>query len=242
MSVPSSGAPSPSAPGAGAVAMLAARGLSAGYHGVPVVRDLELAVAPGELLLLAGPNGAGKSTTLMTLAGALAPLDGTTEFDGAATRAPMHVRVRHGLGIVTEKRAIFYGLTVSENLRLGRGDPEEALGHFPELRTRIGVRAGLLSGGEQQMLSLARVMAARPKALIVDEMSLGLAPIIVNRLLEALRAAADGGAAVLMVEQHVRVALDVVDRACFLRAGHIVLEGTPEQLRGRDQEIEEVYL
>lgn len=222
--------------------VLAARGLSTGYHGVPVVRELDLEVAAGELVLLAGPNGAGKSTTLMTLAGAHRPLTGTTEFDGAVSTQPMHLRVRRGLGVVTEKRSIFYSLSVSENLRLGRGDPDLALEQFPELRPRASVRAGLLSGGEQQMLSLARVLAARPKALIVDEMSLGLAPIIVSRLLAALRTAADGGAAVLMVEQHVRVALEIADRACFLRGGRIVLEGTPAQLRGRERDIEEVYL
>jgi branched-chain amino acid transport system ATP-binding protein len=222
--------------------ILAARGLSAGYHGVPVVRDLDLEVRAGEVTLLAGPNGAGKTTTMMALAGALRPLGGLTEFDGAPTALPMHRRVRLGLGVVTERRSIFFGLTVADNLRLGRGRSEDALDHFPELRARMGVRAGLLSGGEQQMLSLARVIAARPKALIVDEMSLGLAPIIVQRLLGALRAAADAGAAVLIVEQHVRVALDFADQACFLHSGSVALRGAAAELRGREREIEQVYL
>ncbi|MBV9803711.1 MAG: ABC transporter ATP-binding protein [Solirubrobacterales bacterium] len=222
--------------------MLAARDVSTGYHGVPVVRGLNLEVRAGEVVLLAGPNGAGKTTTMMTLAGAIRPLSGTTEFAGEPTRLPMHKRVRLGMGVVTEKRSIFYGLTVADNLRLGRGTKEDALGYFPELRERLGVKAGQLSGGEQQMLSLARVIAARPRAVIADEMSLGLAPILVKRLLAALRNAADNGAAVLIVEQHVRVALEMADRACFLKRGSIVLHGSAAQLRNQEREIEDVYL
>jgi len=118
-------------------AMLAARDVSTGYHGVPVVRNLDLEVRAGEVVLLAGPNGAGKTTTMMTLAGAIRPLSGSTEFAGAATRLPMHKRVRLGLGVVTERRSIFSSLTVAENLRLGRGPVEDALAHFPELRARL---------------------------------------------------------------------------------------------------------
>ena len=233
--------PSPAANGQSPV-MLAARNVSAGYHGVPVVRNLELEVRAGEVVLLAGPNGAGKTTTIMTLAGALRPLGGATEFAGAPTALPMHRRVRLGLGVVTERRSVFSRLTVAENLRLGRGAPEDALAHFPELRARLGVRAGQLSGGEQQMLSLARVMGAGPRAVIADELSLGLAPIVVKRLLAALRGAADAGAAVLIVEQHVRIALDMADRACFLRRGELVLSGSSAHLRNQEREIEEVYL
>src|SRR5581483_9239503 len=127
--------------------MLAARNVSAGYHGVPVVHHLELEVRAGEVVLLAGPNGAGKTTTMMTLAGALRPLGGSTEFAGAVTTLPMHRCVRLGLGVVTECRSIFSRLTVAENLRLGRGAPEAALAHFPELRARLNIRAGQLSGG-----------------------------------------------------------------------------------------------
>jgi branched-chain amino acid transport system ATP-binding protein len=223
-------------------AMLAARDVSTGYHGVPVVRNLELEVRAGEVVLLAGPNGAGKTTTMMTLAGAIRPLSGTTEFAGTATRLPMYKRVRLGLGVVTERRSIFSSLTVADNLRLGRGAVDDALAHFPELRARLEVSAGQLSGGEQQMLSLARVIAAKPRAVIADEMSLGLAPIVVKRLLAALRSAADEGAAVLIVEQHVRVALEIADRACFLKRGSIVLSGDSAQLRNQEREIEEVYL
>ncbi len=222
--------------------MLAARDVSAGYHGVPVVRDLNLEVRAGEVVLLAGANGAGKTTTMMTLAGAIRPLSGTTEFAGSPTQLPMHRRVRLGLGVVTERRSIFSGLTVADNLRLGRGPVDGALEHFPELRARLHIRAGQLSGGEQQMLSLARVIAAEPRAVIADEMSLGLAPIVVKRLLTTLRSAADQGAAVLIVEQHVRVALEIADRACFLKRGSIVLSGSAAQLRSEQREIEDVYL
>jgi len=221
---------------------LAARGLSAGYHGVPAVWDVDLEVRAGEVVLLAGPNGAGKTTTMMTLAGAIRPLSGTTSFDGAVTTLPMHKRVRLGLGVITERRSIFSRLTVAENLRLGRGSTAIALDHFPELRMRLGVKAGSLSGGEQQMLSLARVIAAKPTAVIADEVSLGLAPIVVKRLLAALRRAADEGAAVLIVEQHVRVALQTADRACFLNRGRIVLSGSAAELKDKQREIEEVYL
>ena len=221
---------------------LAAHGLSAGYHGVPAIWDVELEVRSGEVVLLAGPNGAGKTTTMMTLAGGIRPLSGTTAFDGSVTTLPMHKRVRLGLGVITERRSIFSRLTVADNLRLGRGSSDIALEHFPELRMRLGVKAGSLSGGEQQMLSLARVIAARPKAVIADEVSLGLAPIVVKRLLAALRQAADGGAAVLIVEQHVRVALETADRACFLKRGRIVLSGSAAELRNKQREIEEVYL
>jgi branched-chain amino acid transport system ATP-binding protein len=237
MSVPMSG----DGTGLGQV-MLAARDVSTGYHGVPVVRNLDLEVRAGEVVLLAGPNGAGKTTTMMTLAGAIVPLSGMTEFAGSPTRLPMHKRVRLGLGVVTERRSIFSGLTVADNLRLGRGTIDDALDHFPELRARLDVSAGQLSGGEQQMLSLARVIAAKPRAVIADEMSLGLAPIVVKRLLAVLRHAADDGAAVLIVEQHVRVALEIADRACFLKRGSVVLSGDSAQLRSQEREIEEVYL
>jgi len=127
-------------------------------------------------------------------------------------------------------------------MRLGRGKPEDVLKYFPELEKRLKVKAGLISGGEQQMLSVGRVLAANPQVVLADELSLGLAPIVVKRLLSALRLAADGGAAVLLVEQHVRVALDVVNRGYFLRRGRIELHGTREELRHSDEAIQAIYL
>jgi len=222
--------------------VLAARGLSSGYQGVPAISEVDLEVGAGEMVLLAGPNGAGKSTTVMTLAGAISPLAGQVEIDGRATHLPLFRRVRSGLGVVTEERSVFMNLTVAENIRLGRTDIGAVLEFFPELEKRLGVKAGAISGGEQQMLSVGRVLASRRKAILADELSLGLAPIVVKRLLDALRRAADGGAAVLLVEQHVRVALDVVDRGYFLRRGRIELEGTRDELRQSDDRIQQIYL
>src|SRR5207244_3684149 len=141
--------------GGSVTAVISARGVTAGYGTQPVVFDLELEIHPGEVVALLGPNGAGKTTTLLTLAGELAPMDGEVEIDGEPTKAPLHKRARKGLGFVTEERSVFMGLSTTDNLRAGRTNPEEALELFPELRTRLGVRGGLLSGGEQQMLTLA---------------------------------------------------------------------------------------
>ena len=141
-----------------------------------------------------------------------------------------------------EERSIIRGLTVLENLRIGRGSVEAALDYAPMLANLLTRPAGLLSGGEQQMLSLARALAAQPKLLLADELSLGLAPLIVDRLLEGVREAADRGVAVLLVEQHVRSALKIADRAFVLRRGRVVLSGRAEDLMGRIDEIEESYL
>lgn len=223
-------------------ALLAARDLDAGYHGVPAIRGVNLSVDAGEIVLLAGANGAGKSTTVMTLSGAIRPLAGRTELNGRPNDLPVHRRIRSGLGLVTETRTTFTALTVTENLKLGRGSVEHALQLFPELAKRAKLRAGLLSGGEQQMLSLARVLAAQPSVILADELSLGLAPIVVKRLLSALRAAADAGAAVLLVEQHVHLALGTVDRAYFLRRGQVELEGTVSEIRADPAAMQAIYL
>ncbi|HEY6762954.1 MAG TPA: ATP-binding cassette domain-containing protein [Baekduia sp.] len=222
--------------------LLKTEGLSAGYHGVPAIRDLDLEVGAGEMVLLAGPNGAGKSTTVMTLAGAIKPLAGDVLVDDEVCRLPVHRRCQQHLGLITEERTIFPSLTVMENLRLGQGAPETSLAFFPELEKRMTVKAGLLSGGEQQMLSLARVLAASPKTILADELSLGLAPIIVQRLLAALRKAADEGAGVLLVEQHVHMALPVVDRAYLMRRGRIEGRGTSQELRADEAVLKALYL
>lgn len=221
---------------------IAARALSAGYNGVPAIHGVELEVAKGEMVLLGGANGAGKSTTLMSLAGAISPIAGEVELEGKPTRLPMHLRVRLGMGVITERRSVFMNLSVAENLRIGRCNVTDVLAYFPELEKRLKVKAGLISGGEQQMLSVGRVLASKPHIILADELSLGLAPIIVGRLLEALRHAADQGSAVLLVEQHVRVALEVVDRGYFIRRGRIELSGTREMLHQNEQQIREIYL
>ena len=222
--------------------LVEAEGLEAGYGSVVVVRDLDLQVSAGEVVALLGPNGAGKSTTLLTLSGDLPPLGGTVRWNGAATRAPLHGRARRGLGLVTEERSVFMRLTARENLRVGCRDIEPALELFPELRERLDVRAGLLSGGEQQMLTLARALARRPSLLLADELSLGLAPLVVKRLLGAVRKAADEGIGVLLVEQHVSKVLEIADRVCVLRRGRVQLAGTAADLRGRLTDIETSYL
>ncbi len=180
--------------------MLELRGFSAGYDGVPVVHEIDLEVLPGEVVALLGPNGAGKTTTLLTISSLLPRLAGETRVFGVATARTGRRRAgnraleltRRGLAHVPEDRALFFGLTGREHLRLAapRRDPsaiEAALAPFPALAEIIDRRAGLMSGGEQQMLAIARALAARPKLLMIDELSLGLAPIVVQSLLPAVR-------------------------------------------------------
>jgi branched-chain amino acid transport system ATP-binding protein len=222
-------------------AVLEGRALAAGYGGMPAVRDLDLRVEAGEIAVLLGPNGAGKTTTVLALAGVLAPLDGEVRWDGAPTRARLHRRARAGLSLVTEERSVIRALTVRDNLRLACS-VADAVALFPELEPLLGRPAGLLSGGEQQMLTLARALARKPKVLLVDEVALGLAPLVVDRLFAALRGAADAGVGVLLVEQHVRKALALADRAYVLRRGRIELAGTAAELRSRVGDIERTYL
>ena len=232
--------------------LLDVRDLSSGYANVPVVRGLNLHLDAGEVVALLGPNGAGKTTTLLTVSGLLKVLDGAVDVIGKPTTfgAP-HKTARRGLAHVPEDRSLFFGLSVRENLRLGlRGNRatqaagyDRALELLPALKPLMDRRAGLLSGGEQQMLAMARALVSEPKVLLVDEMSLGLAPIIVERLLPIVRDIADEtGAGVLIVEQHVHLALDVCDRAYVMSHGEIVLEGSAEELKERPDLLEASYL
>jgi branched-chain amino acid transport system ATP-binding protein len=208
-----------------------------------VVHDVDLRVGAGEVVALIGPNGAGKTTTLLTLAGELPPISGEVRFRGAATKAPLFRRARRGLGFVTEERSVFMRLSTADNLRLARVARAEAVELFPELGPLMRRNAGLLSGGEQQMLTLARTLARKPAVLLADELSLGLAPLVVRRLLETVRRVArERDMGVLLVEQHVRQALEIADRVYLMQRGHIAISGPVAEVRGRLDEIEATYL
>jgi branched-chain amino acid transport system ATP-binding protein len=218
-------------------------GLSAGYGAMAVVHDLDLHVEAGEVVALLGPNGAGKTTTLLTLAGELPPLGGEVRLHGSPTRAPMHKRCKAGVSFLTEERSVIMGMTAKDNLRLADVDPAVAVELFPELAPLMKRPAGLLSGGEQQMLSLARALGRSPQVLLADELSLGLAPMVVDRLLTSVRRAADEqGVAVLLVEQHVRQALRYADRVCLLERGRVALSGTVAEVQDQLAAVEQSYL
>jgi branched-chain amino acid transport system ATP-binding protein len=229
------------------MSLLQLEGLSAGYRGVPVVRDINLVVNQGEIVALLGPNGAGKSTTLMTLSGLLDPLGGRIMFDGQSIAGMRPDAIaRRGLVQVPEDRALFTQLTVMENIRLGGSSKRaviRSLDYFPALTRLADRRAGVLSGGEQQMLALARAIAAQPQLLLVDEMSLGLAPIIVRNLLPVLRTfVEETGAAVLLVEQHVHLALELAGRAYVMSRGRIMREGSAADIAESIDELTGSYL
>jgi branched-chain amino acid transport system ATP-binding protein len=227
---------------------LAFEGVSAGYGDASVIRDLDLTVGDGEVVALLGPNGAGKTTTLRTILGATKQHAGTVSVLGRAGGRRAAARLaRHGVTLLPDDRGLFPQMTVKENLRIGhrrgRTAVDEAIGRFPDLAGRLDVKAGVLSGGQQQMLGLARAISSRPRLLLVDEMSHGLAPLIVRQILPVLQTIArDDGAAVLFVEQHVDLALEISDRAYVLANGRIALSGRSEELASDRQRLAASYL
>jgi branched-chain amino acid transport system ATP-binding protein len=216
--------------------VLDVRRLSCGYGRSVVVRDLDLHVDAGEIVALLGANGAGKTTTLLTIAGALPAIEGEIELLGERVERWAAPRIaRRGAVLIPDDRGLFPKLTVRENLSLARPrrhSPSDALDLFPELQARLGTPAGLLSGGQQQMLAIARALTRRPQLLLVDELSFGLAPLAVQRLLPVLRTVADEtGTAILLVEQHVHLGLAIAERAYVLNHGSLALERAAGDLR-----------
>ena len=213
--------------------------LHAGYGSVAVLKGIALQVKEGEIVTVLGANGAGKSTTLMTICGAIPARQGAITFAGEPiTGLPAHEIVRRGISQVPEGRRIFPRLTVRDNLELGAfqrqddiaADLERVLELFPILRERAGQLGGTLSGGEQQMLAIARALMARPKLLLLDEPSLGLAPLMVAKIFEVIQAINRSGTTILLVEQNANRALHIAQRGYVLETGRIVLEDTAPNL------------
>jgi branched-chain amino acid transport system ATP-binding protein len=241
-------APATTAAATPGAAALDCDGLSVGYGELTVARDIDLSVATNEILAVLGPNGAGKTTLLLTIAGFLAPTSGAIRVGGTPLRTGSARRAnRAGIVLVPDDRALFTQLTTVENLRLAaaaRGPTvDEMLDLFPALGRRAKLRAGMLSGGEQQMLAVARALVQAPRVLLIDEMSLGLAPVVVESLMPAVRRVADElDAAVVLVEQHVHLALEIADHALVLVHGEVTLAGAAADLRADGALLEAAYL
>lgn len=234
------------------MSLLAVENLKVNYGGIQALRGISLSIAQGELIALIGSNGAGKTTTLKALAGLLHPASGSLHYAGRPLHSPAHQRVRDGLALVPEGRGIFARLTVEENLQMGayaRNDAARQIGAdlermytlFPRLAERRAQLAGTLSGGEQQMVAMARALMCRPRLLMLDEPSMGLAPMMVAKIFETIRDIAAQGVSILLVEQNAKLALEVAQRGYVLESGSITLSDSAQNLLGSD-EVRKAYL
>lgn len=234
------------------MSLLEIRGLKVAYGGIEAVRGIDLEVAEGELVALIGANGAGKTTTLKAIAGMLRPTAGTLRYDGEeVTGLPSHRLIRRGIALVPEGRGVFARLTVEENLAMGayirddraavRTDAERVFDLFPRLRERRAQVAGTLSGGEQQMLAIGRAMMSRPRLLLLDEPSMGLAPLMVQKIFEVVRSIAAQGVTILLVEQNALLALEAAARGYVMESGALTLQDTGAALLASPQ-VRQAYL
>lgn len=234
------------------MSLLAINDLSVAYGGIRAVKGISLAVSEGELVTLIGANGAGKTTTLNTLGGLLTPASGSMQYDGQdLVKLPAHERVKKGLALVPEGRGIFARLTVAENLLMGAyhrsdkaniaADLARSYELFPRLKEREHQLAGTLSGGEQQMLAIGRALMSRPRLLLLDEPSMGLAPLMVEKIFEIIRAINGQGVAILLIEQNARLALAAASRAYVMESGSITLSGPAAELAA-DERVRAAYL
>ena len=232
--------------------MLEVRGLSVSYGGINAVKGIDLDVNDRELVTLIGCNGAGKTTTLKALAGLLRPAAGRIHYEGRdITAQPAHRLVRQGLALVPEGRGVFGRLTVEENLAMGaysradrariEADRERVYGLFPRLAERRRQLAGTLSGGEQQMLAIGRALMSRPRLLLLDEPSMGLAPLMMQKIFETIRAIAAEGVALLLVEQNAKLALEICHRGYVMESGTIALSDSAQALL-KNPQVRQAYL
>jgi branched-chain amino acid transport system ATP-binding protein len=232
--------------------LLEVRDLQVAYGGIQAVKGISLQIAPGELVALIGSNGAGKTTTLKTLAGLLQPVSGEIQYDGNSLKnIAAHQRVAMGIALVPEGRGVFARLTVAENLQMGaysRNDKSEIASDlvrmyelFPRLAERKDQLAGTLSGGEQQMVAMARALMSRPRLLMLDEPSMGLAPLMVKKIFDTIRDIAAQGMSILLVEQNAKLALQVAQRGYVMESGAITLSGEAKELLGSEA-VQRAYL